>query len=614
MPTFLERRYMRPRERVSSREKASGGIVLLIAAAVVVACVVVMTYESAPLFEIAPGNERVSPDRALLVAQRMMPALGTAGWSDVRALQVDPSDVPAAYGVEQVFVGRYENLADAAQQVRVTIYDAGAPENAFGLFIASRPAEWGPLAVGCGGWRTQAGGGFWAGRHYTEFDRSTVTESDPTVQAIADALAGVQLRYGLPFWAELVLPASDRVPGSFRYVAHGAVGWDFLDRAFLADYGSGVTAFVTEPGSAARASDLMDRFEAFLSSEGRVQSRPGGPDSPLLAGDFDGRQVAVFAAGPRVYGVVGSDMAVVSQMAWALVADAGVTGPTSVESTVAEAADGSLLPSVDLPGWGDAAGLRVYTPEDLWEKINGRADLYLAFHMARMVFGTYSDSRDPGRFIDVYWYDMGAPDNAFGIYRAEMSSEPRSIDVGREGYATPGGVFFWKGGSYVRVEASDGSEELADAALAVARAVAKAVPDEERRLWADDLLPAEDRVAGSFGYEATDAFSLGFLNDVFRAEYRAGDVAYTTFVHRAKDAAAARATFEAYAAFFQEHGRLIRRETREGFDLVVGEVGGVVDAVVVVGSYLGGVSGSNDATLSEEKAIAFARTLLSRAN
>jgi len=34
----------------------------------------------------------------------------------------------------------------------------------------------------------------------------------------------------------------------------------------------------------------------------------------------------------------------------------------------------------------------------------------------------------------------------------------------------------------------------------------------------------------------------------------------------------------------------------------------------VVENHLGGVSGSNDATLSEEKAIAFARTLLSRAN
>ncbi len=479
---------MRPPERVSAREKAIGGLVLLIAAAIVAACVVGMTRQSTPLFEITPGNEKISPNRELLIAERMMPALGTAGWSEVRAIQVDPSDQPAAlpagYDVVHVFIGRYENLTDGSQQVRVTIYDAGTPENAFGLFNALRPADSAPLAVGCGGWRTQTGGGFWAGRYCTRFDRSTVTESDPTIQAIADALAGVQLRYG----------------------------------------------------------------------------------------------------------------------------------PAPAESSSAEAKEESLLPSVELSGWGEPTGLRVYTPEDLWEKINGRADLYLAFHMVRMVFGTYSDSRDPGKFIDVYWYDMGMPDNAFGIYRAEMSSEPRSVDVGREGYATPGGVFFWKGGSYVRVEASDGSEELAAVALAAARAVAQVVPDADRRLWADDLLPAENRVAGSFGYEATDAFSLDFLNDVFRAEYRAGDVAYTTFVHRAKDEASARATFDAYAAFFQEHGRLVKRETREGFDLVVGEVGGVVDAVVVVKNYLGGVSETGDAALAEEKVVAFARILLCEAN
>ncbi|MBN1511020.1 MAG: hypothetical protein JXB13_03320 [Phycisphaerae bacterium] len=479
---------MRPPARVSAREKGIGGLVLLVAAAIVVACGVVTIRESTPLFEIAPGNEKVSPNRELLVAQRMMPALGTAGWSDARAIQVDPSDVPdappAARDVDRVFTGRYENLADVAQQVRVTIYDAGTPENALGLFTESRPAESESLAVGCGGWRTQTGGGFWAGRYCTRFDRSTVTETDPTIQTIADALAGVQLRYG----------------------------------------------------------------------------------------------------------------------------------PAPAEPSLTEAKEDSLLPAIDLAGWGEAMGLRVYTPEDLWEKIDGRADLYLAFHMVRMVFGTYSDSRDPGNYIDVYWYDMGTPDNAFGIYRAEMSSEPRSVDVGREGYATPGGVFFWKGGSYVRVEASDGSQELADVALAAARAVAQVVPDADRRLWADDLLPEENRVAGSFGYEATDAFSLGFLDDVFRAEYQAGDATYTTFVHRAKDEVAARATFDAYAAFFQEHGQLFKRQTREGFDLVVGEVGGVVDAVVVVKNYLGGVSGTGDAALAEEKVVAFAQTLVSEAN
>ncbi len=290
---------------------------------------------------------------------------------------------------------------------------------------------------------------------------------------------------------------------------------------------------------------------------------------------------------------------------------AGASGRMPVESLSIEAENEPRLPTVELSGWSEAAEGRVYTPEDLWEKINGRADFYLAFHMVRMVFGTYVDSRDPGRFLDVYRYEMSTPDDAFGVYCAEMSRQPRFVDVGGGGYVTVGGVFFWKGGSYVRVEASDGSEELADAALKVARAVARIVLDGGRRFWADARLPQEDRVAGSFRRDATHAFGPGFLPDVFCAEYRANGVACTTFVCRAEDEPSARAAFEAYAAFFQKHGRLLKRDAREGFDLLVGEAGEVVDAVVVARHYLGGVRAVNHPALAEQRAIAFVRTLLS---
>jgi hypothetical protein len=272
------------------------------------------------------------------------------------------------------------------------------------------------------------------------------------------------------------------------------------------------------------------------------------------------------------------------------------------------------LPPLDEPGWEGPVDVRVFTPDDLWEKINGRAEVYLAFHMVRMIFGTYRSSAAPDQYLDVFAYDMGEPDNAFGVYRAEMGLTTVQKDLGREGYAAPGGVFFWKGGQYVRVEAADDSEPLSAAALALAQRIESGITDEGKPLWADALLPVEDRVEGSFQYHATDAFSLEFLDNVFSADYRVGERSFQTFLHRADSADQAASLLEAYEAFFEEYGKLIKREPREGYELLVGESGGIVDAVVCVGTYLAGVSGGNDPGLAEQRVCSFADRLKDQAS
>ncbi|UCG16105.1 MAG: hypothetical protein JSV19_12500 [Phycisphaerales bacterium] len=604
---------------MSRLERHIGAFLLLLTGGIVLTCVIVARHPGPKLMEIQPGSETRAPDHLLVVARGMMPALGTAGWSDavdIRVIHPGAAGIAdeayeglGAFDVEYAYAGCYRCLADPSQSVSVVIFDAREPCNAFGLFKFRRPPGARPLHVGCEGWQTDSAGAFWSGRYCTRFDRSAVQTGEPTVATIADALAGVQLCYGAAFWADPLLPSVSRRPESFRYVAKHAAGFDFLDGAFLADYDSQVTAFVTDRGSAVQATDLVNRFLQFLEDRGRVQAAPAPPESPLLAGDCADRQIAVFAAGHRVYGAVGGDMASVSGLAKEMLAAARPAVAVSAVEPAGQGETAPALPEVDLAGWGPPGDIRIFTPENLWQKIDGRADSYLSFHMVRMTFGTYRNSRDPERFIDVYWYDMGESDNAFGIYRTEMGSRREPVDIGRDGYASPGGVFFWKGRHYVRVEAADDGEDLAAAAVVIARTLARGVVGEGKPLWAEALLPAADRVEGSFAYQATDAFSLDFLRDTFSADYTVGGEAFTTFVHRAPDAEQAGRVFVAYAKFFEEYGSLIKREARDGFDLLVGSSGGVTDAVFVVGRYIGGVSGAESASLAERRAISFAQAL-----
>ena len=77
----------------------------------------------------------------------------------------------------------------------------------------------------------------------------------------------------------------------------------------------------------------------------------------------------------------------------------------------------SPFPAPGLEGWRAPEQLDRFTAENLYVKIDGRAEAYLKFHVVGLTFGRYCHESDTGRTVDVYWYDMGTPSNALGIYK-----------------------------------------------------------------------------------------------------------------------------------------------------------------------------------------------------
>jgi hypothetical protein len=617
MPTLFGRRYMR--DKVPTTEVVIGGGVLLLLAGIVVAAAVVGRHPQPGLFSVRPGSERpAAVGREVRVARQMLPGLGTAGWQLKGTPQIlERADFEAAgerewlaAGAAHVYRGEYASNA-TGESVTVQIVDAETPANAFGAYQTRRVEGAEPLAVGNAGWKTAQRGAFWAGRYYTEFDRSNVRGDAPSVMTIADALGSVQIAYGTPFWADGVLPPEGRVADSFSFVKRQAGGFAFLDEAFMAAYPKDVTGFVTDRGTTARAAELVKQFEGFLREQGRVQASPAQPEGELLAGDFADRQLAVFQVGGFVYGAVGRDMEPVS----ALVQQMLKTVRPHGESAAPAAAAGekaSPFPTVEVAGWDAPTQFREYTPLDLWEKIDGRADIYLQFGVQKMTFGSYLCRTDPGISIDVYWYEMAKPEGAFGIYQAESDSHATPIAVGDAGYGGGGSVIFRKGAHYIRVEANGAGAAVEAAGPAVAQAIAGRIAGGGGGVWAESVLPREGRTGEGIAFHGEDAFSLDFLDAVFSADYSVDGKSYTAFVHQAESAAAAVALLDQYEAFFKANGRVLERGRVDGVELLVGESGGLVDAAFAAGVYLGGVNNTADAALAKEKALSFAGAVKGR--
>ncbi len=198
-----------------------------------------------------------------------------------------------------------------------------------------------------------------------------------------------------------------------------------------------------------------------------------------------------------------------------------------------------LLPEPDsVPGWMLKEEPRTYGLDDLYQYINGNADLFLSYGFVRVAVGDYAPTDGTEGWISVDVYDMGAPLHAFGVYRAERAGGVDAVAVGTEGYAGDGLLAFWQGRYYVKVLMIDG--DTGDAARRLAEKTARDIcghtgmPAELARLPADRRIPDSER------YLKTSALGHRFLVEVVGAEYALAGGAGALHVADLGDSAKAR--------------------------------------------------------------------------
>jgi hypothetical protein len=133
------------------------------------------------------------------------------------------------------------------------------------------------------------------------------------------------------------------------------------------------------------------------------------------------------------------------------------------------------FPDTGLEHWRPPSRVDRFTADNLYVKINGRAEAYLRFQVVGLTFGVYRHVSDTGRTLDVYWYDMGTPENALEMYRSELPPDAATVPLGRAGYQVGGAVFFCEASSYVQVLPSRPDDAAADAALRIAQRVAERI-------------------------------------------------------------------------------------------------------------------------------------------
>ena len=169
----------------------------------------------------------------------------------------------------------------------------------------------------------------------------------------------------------------------------------------------------------------------------------------------------------------------------------------------------------------------IYYPENLYDLIDGAADMYLEHEFTDLHLCEY---KTEDITISVEAYKHKDLKNTFGIYSTERSPDYNYINIKTEGYLQENSLNFFKNNYYIKINGYSESGKLPDETLkSIAEKISDAISDSEDYPDVIKILPMENKIAHSEGYANKSFQGYSFLNLVYFARYT-GDTEFTIFI------------------------------------------------------------------------------------
>ena len=335
--------------------------------------------------------------------------------------------------------------------------------------------------------------------------------------------------------------------------------------------------------------------------------------------------------------------------------------PAQVEAEIAavpepQKAIAAMIPLGDLPpGWTPGKSgtkyIESFNADNLYEKIDGRAESFLQYGVKGMAYTFYHPTGDPSNELQLYVFEMADSLKALGKYGSEKPDEAKVMPVGDEGYTAAGSTLFYAGKYYTQIVSTQDDPKFAAFALELARRVAarqkpggspaapSPAPAAQPALAAAPASTAESTKAaavqpaaanptaevtpatyfkflpaagkqGDNKYVAQDVFGYSFLSDVFMADYKEGDVTWQGFLRPYRDDKEAKEVLEKYVDSVKQDGAEVKTLTSEGADeMIVSSSIGLFDVIFRKGNTLAGANGATNLKPAEAYARSLAKTL-----
>jgi hypothetical protein len=207
-------------------------------------------------------------------------------------------------------------------------------------------------------------------------------------------------------------------------------------------------------------------------------------------------------------------------------------------SPVSAQGSSSLFPS--FKGWTIIEDETVYNPNNLWDIIDGAADLFLEYGFVELHIGRYQKGEDSEIRVELYKFDSEV--DAFGMYSQERNPEYTFIDIGVQAYREKGVLNFLTGIYYVKIMTPLRGQDALDAMTTIARSLDSRLKQRNTLPEILNLLPARQKHLNSEQYVASNFLGYAFFHHAYVAQYGT-EKPFRIFVIAVDSAAEAKSAF-----------------------------------------------------------------------
>ncbi len=196
-----------------------------------------------------------------------------------------------------------------------------------------------------------------------------------------------------------------------------------------------------------------------------------------------------------------------------------------------------------------------YTEANLYEYINGAADLYLNYKFKKLTVIEYKDKFKGAITVDIYEHENLS--NGFGIYCSEKPADDNFLKIGTEGYYEKGILNFYKGKYYVKIASFGIKENEKNILINLAKNISNQLKVKIGNPKILNSFPDKHKIKNSEKYISMNFLGHSFLHSAFTVDYSLDGISYSIFIIETDTQIQTKNILENYMSFLKKKGVVI---------------------------------------------------------
>lgn len=244
-------------------------------------------------------------------------------------------------------------------------------------------------------------------------------------------------------------------------------------------------------------------------------------------------------------------------------------------------------------GWTISDEVEVFNPDNLFDRINGAAPLFIENNFREMTSMEYKKGAD---YITIQAYRHATPEDAFGMYSSERSSDLAFLPVGGEAQGDKTNLYFFAGNMYLKIW-SNVSGDVSAELQSIGKGLAEKIDATAAYPLVVRLFPEEGKIPYSVSYITSNFIGHEFLRSVYTARYERGGQSFQLFILDGGTPEGVKDVLTQYMAFTKQP-----QEVQEGELLIKDRYNGDIPSLWK-GRYLIGIFNENGDTITGGNAL-----------